>query len=429
MGKYIRECEYCGKTFESSWSHTKYCCRYHGNKARQQRQLEKKVDSVDSIESVEKNINLIPVTDNENGELLVNARDLHEGLEIGARYNDWIKRMIEYGFEENVDYVAITQKKVTAQGNETTYVDHIFKLDMAKEICMIQRSDKGRAFRKYFIECEKKLKEQQLKLTRKQELAILILEGGIKALEASKELANIEAEEIKEKARIEAEREKKILELEHEKKIREEKASRNHKISVTQVVELLGIEGLTTGILHEWFANIKNLGTYERPHNEKKRLFQPNSEFIKWVALEGYAFTGKTIKGNKISVAYSTELVERIQKQHINSLTNYVKLKTEVRPKETYNMENNESEELLWAKVIALTKHHRKAVYTLLKEAREVIMEGNKLYIIFEDNFAFAINRLNQLEVYNYIKSIVNEVYDYDFEVNILSKSQFEITA
>ena len=77
----------------------------------------------------------------------VSARDLHEGLEIKTRFNDWFPRMTEYGFSENVDYGAITQKRVTAQGNETTYVDYQISVDMAKQICMIQRSDKGRLYR------------------------------------------------------------------------------------------------------------------------------------------------------------------------------------------------------------------------------------------------------------------------------------------
>lgn len=64
--------------------------------------------------------------------------------------------MIKYGFEENDDYIAITQKRVTAQNNEITMVDHHVKLDMAKEISMIQRTEKGKMARRYFIETEKK---------------------------------------------------------------------------------------------------------------------------------------------------------------------------------------------------------------------------------------------------------------------------------
>ena len=84
-------------------------------------------------------------------EITLSGRELHEFLEVKTRYNDWFNRMVGYGFEENIDYRAITQKRATAQGNETTYIDHEIKLDMAKEIAMIQRSAKGRQARKYFI--------------------------------------------------------------------------------------------------------------------------------------------------------------------------------------------------------------------------------------------------------------------------------------
>ena len=140
---------------------------------------------------------LIKIEMNENQEIIVSGRELHKGLGVESRYNDWFKRMLKYGFEENLDYIAITQKKVTAQGNETTYIDHVIKLDMAKEICMLQRNDKGKKFRKYFIECEKRLKEQQLpQLTRKEELQLqLFSEDSLEVVNAHKELVKIEVEE------------------------------------------------------------------------------------------------------------------------------------------------------------------------------------------------------------------------------------------
>ena len=98
------------------------------------------------------------ITINEkDGIKTVSARELHKKLEVKTQYRDWIKRMIEYGFEENKDYVTVAQKKATAQGNESVFKEHYISLDMAKEICMIQRSEIGRKVRQYFIECEKKL--------------------------------------------------------------------------------------------------------------------------------------------------------------------------------------------------------------------------------------------------------------------------------
>ena len=85
----------------------------------------------------------------------VSARELHEKLNIGTQYTKWFERMTEYGFSENVDFKAISQKRLTAQGNETTYTDHEISIDMAKQICMIQRTPEGRECRQYFIDLEK----------------------------------------------------------------------------------------------------------------------------------------------------------------------------------------------------------------------------------------------------------------------------------
>lgn len=98
---------------------------------------------------------ILKINLNENQEPIISGRELHQVLEVKSRYNDWLKRMLEYGFTENIDYVTLTQKKVTAQGNENAYIDHAIKLDMAKEIAMLQRNEKGKQVRQYFIEVEK----------------------------------------------------------------------------------------------------------------------------------------------------------------------------------------------------------------------------------------------------------------------------------
>jgi anti-repressor protein len=97
---------------------------------------------------------LLNVTINENQEPVMSARDLHEFLEIGTEYRVWFPRMVEYGFTENQDFARVYQKCSTL-GGEQEKVDHIIKLDMAKEIAMIQRSDKGKQARQYFLQIEK----------------------------------------------------------------------------------------------------------------------------------------------------------------------------------------------------------------------------------------------------------------------------------
>ena len=94
----------------------------------------------------------------------VNARELHAFLEVQTRFNDWIKNRIEqYDFVENQDFLVVTEKKVTMidAGEKATLIkEYHITLDMAKELSMVERNEKGKQARKYFIECEKKLKEQ-----------------------------------------------------------------------------------------------------------------------------------------------------------------------------------------------------------------------------------------------------------------------------
>lgn len=97
---------------------------------------------------------LIKIEVNENQEPIVNGRELHETLGIKTEYKKWFERMKEYGFTENTDYVRVTQKCHTL-GGEQEMVNHAIKLDMAKEIAMIQRNEKGKKVRQYFIQVEK----------------------------------------------------------------------------------------------------------------------------------------------------------------------------------------------------------------------------------------------------------------------------------
>ena len=128
----------------------------------------------------------------DNDRITLSARELHEFLGIGTQYTKWFDRMNEYGFYENVDYQAISQKRLTAQGNETTYIDHEITLDMAKEIAMIQRSDKGKEVRQYFLELERRwnspeaVMNRALEYSRKQVKALMEEKQGL--IEENKEL-------------------------------------------------------------------------------------------------------------------------------------------------------------------------------------------------------------------------------------------------
>lgn len=87
----------------------------------------------------------------------VSARELHEGLEIKTAFKDWFPRMTAYGFEENQDFILVAQKRATNNPKNpiTTCNDYQISIDMAKQICMIQRTDKGKQYRQYLIDLEK----------------------------------------------------------------------------------------------------------------------------------------------------------------------------------------------------------------------------------------------------------------------------------
>ena len=109
---------------------------------------------------------MVAIQVNEQGEQLVSGRDLHEFLEIGTQFSKWFDRMCEYGFSETKDYIAISQKRLTAQGNETTYTDYLMKISMAKELSMLQRNERGKQAREYFIKCEEAWNSEDMVLAR-----------------------------------------------------------------------------------------------------------------------------------------------------------------------------------------------------------------------------------------------------------------------
>ena len=83
----------------------------------------------------------------------INARDLHVWLESKQDFSTWIKNRIgQYAFEENVDFVKLHKKMELSKTGQTAIEYHI-TFDMAKELSMVERNDKGREARRYFIAC------------------------------------------------------------------------------------------------------------------------------------------------------------------------------------------------------------------------------------------------------------------------------------
>ena len=119
---------------------------------------------------------LINVTLNDSHEPVVSGRQLHEALEVKTPYDKWFPRMTEYGFTENEDFSTFLSQ--STGGRRAT--DHVIKLDMAKEIAMIQRTDRGKQVRQYFIQVEKDFNSPEKIMAR----ALLMADKKVHKLEA-----------------------------------------------------------------------------------------------------------------------------------------------------------------------------------------------------------------------------------------------------
>ena len=123
---------------------------------------------------------LINVTLNDNHEPVVSGRQLHETLGVNSNYTTWFDRMTDYGFTENQDYILLSNfGNQTGRGGHNK-VDHVIKLDMAKEIAMIQRTERGKRVRQYFIQIEKDFNSPEKIMAR----ALLMADKKVHRLEA-----------------------------------------------------------------------------------------------------------------------------------------------------------------------------------------------------------------------------------------------------
>lgn len=181
---------------------------------------------------------------------LISARDLYDFLEVSTDFSTWCKRMFDYGFEEEVDFslLKIGERSVH---NKT---DYALTLDCAKEISMIQRTDKGKQARKYFIECEKQLLSKNISLPRNY-------------AEALRELAD--ESERKEKALLELDTAKSTIEENKPKVVFAESViGSSNSILVRQFAKDLCDDVFSIGQnrLFEWFRNSKYLNKDNEPY-------------------------------------------------------------------------------------------------------------------------------------------------------------------
>ena len=126
---------------------------------------------------------LIPI-DYEGEKPTVSGRTLHAALETRTLYKDWFPRMCEYGFKEGKDFRSILSESTGGRPS----MDHALTIPMAKEICMLQRTAKGKECREYFIKCEEAWNSPDMILERAWQIA------QRRALEAKRRIMGLQEE-------------------------------------------------------------------------------------------------------------------------------------------------------------------------------------------------------------------------------------------
>lgn len=122
-------------------------------------------------------MNLIPINITKTDEQFVSGRDLHMFLEINTPYSKWFSRMCEYGFVENVDYTTKDKKVLRNDGTimPQTQFEHSLTIEMAKQLCMLARNEKGREAREYFIQVEREWNSPEKVMGRALKIANMVI--------------------------------------------------------------------------------------------------------------------------------------------------------------------------------------------------------------------------------------------------------------
>jgi phage anti-repressor protein len=138
---------------------------------------------------------LIKVTE-KKGKQLVSARELHEFLESKERFSRWFERMLEFGFENEIDF---TPYQNVHPQNKQPLTDYAIVLDMAKELSMLSRSEKGKQARRYFIEMEKKAMQPLSQID-----MIIQSAQALKEIQTQQQLLEIRIADIEQRPQINA---------------------------------------------------------------------------------------------------------------------------------------------------------------------------------------------------------------------------------
>ncbi|WP_336020481.1 phage antirepressor KilAC domain-containing protein [Fusobacterium polymorphum] len=184
-----------------------------------------------------------------NGEQLVSGRELHKFLGIGTEYMKWFSRMTNYGFIENVDFIVIVKNDEddTAFGGIRKSTDHLIKLNMAKEISMLQRNEKGKEARTYFIKCEEAWNSPEMILARANQIQSRMIEDYAKKIKVL---------------------ENKIQEDKPKVEFYNDVTDSKHTCDMQTVAKVLNFKGVGRNTLFEILRNENVLQTDNKPYQK-----------------------------------------------------------------------------------------------------------------------------------------------------------------
>lgn len=193
---------------------------------------------------------LIKINTDNSDRPTVSGRELHRLLEIQTPYRSWFPRMCEYGFTEGVDY---TPYNFVHPQNRQEITDHQLTIDMAKEICMIQRSDIGKRCRQYFLDIERKWNSPELTMAR------ALTYANQKLLDAT---AQIQQLTVKNEQLTVANEELHIKNIQQEQQIDQLRPAADYTNKVLNSLGLLNVTqiaqdyGVSAKVLNQWLYEL-----------------------------------------------------------------------------------------------------------------------------------------------------------------------------
>lgn len=248
---------------------------------------------------------LIKINVCEDGRRTVSARELHCFLGVTERFSQWfVKRVEKYDFIEGEDFTGVKTFTLVNNGGKIELDDYALTIDMAKELCMIQNSNRGKEARRYFISCEKKLKE----VIAKQSLLLDIYEGGEKGIIASKKLVELEVREKTLPLLQKIEEDKPLVDFTNTVL----KSSDN--ILVRELAKIASDEGINIGE-KRLYAKLREWKMIFKGSTEPYQAYINNKYFVVEEKPISTPFGEKLVKTTKITPLGQLKIIAKLKKE------------------------------------------------------------------------------------------------------------------